>query len=322
MLQHLALGHFRVEQADSYIGEAHLVIGGNLLYALFGAAHQEGIVHQRFKVAGNLAGQLAVGAVQSVLGIDLIFRGEICLGSSQGLFAGRSTVKLTDDDHVLGLVVAVGFQGTVIQVNLVADGLVGLSRADIQDFALASDALHGRVAHGRLPDLGVRLLVGAGSGAGIGDLIVATVVGNFVLAPQPAHQAHGLGAAGAALGHTGAESLAFLGPVAQADTQDEASLGDVVQRGGLFRHVHGVEQRKQQNRGRQLHVARLPSQPRQDGPRLEVLEGVYQVVVRPAVDVEPGIAGRPELRQVVLPLLLVVNGVPLDDMAYLVAYAH
>ena len=53
-----------------------------------------------------------------------------------------------------------------------------------------------------------------------------------------------------------------------------------------------------------------------------MLEGVNQVVVGPAIDVKPGVAGGPELLQVVLPLLLVVDAVPLHHLPNLVSNAH
>ena len=53
-----------------------------------------------------------------------------------------------------------------------------------------------------------------------------------------------------------------------------------------------------------------------------MLEGVDQVVVGPAIDVEPGVAAGPELLQVVLPLLLVINGVPLHHLPDLIANTH
>ncbi len=42
MLQHLGLGHLRVEQAQGHVGEPHFVVGGDLFDAFLGAAHQEG----------------------------------------------------------------------------------------------------------------------------------------------------------------------------------------------------------------------------------------------------------------------------------------
>ena len=62
--------------------------------------------------------------------------------------------------------------------------------------------------------------------------------------------------------------------------------------------------------------------PRQHRPGLEVLERVDQVVVCPAVDVEPRVAGRAELLQVVLPLLLMVDAVPLHHLPDLITNAH
>ena len=53
-----------------------------------------------------------------------------------------------------------------------------------------------------------------------------------------------------------------------------------------------------------------------------MLEGVDQVVVGPAIDVEPGVAGGPELLQVVPPLLLMVDAVPLHHLPDLITNAH
>ena len=71
-----------------------------------------------------------------------------------------------------------------------------------------------------------------------------------------------------------------------------------------------------------MHIARLGRQPRQHRPGLKVLERVDQVVMRPAINVETGIARRPELRQVVLPLLLVPNGIARHHLPHLIPYAH
>ena len=118
------------------------------------------------------------------------------------------------------------------------------------------------------------------------------------------------------------EGFTLLRPVAQPDTEDEAPLRDVVEGGRLLGDLHRVQQRQQQDRGGQLHVSRLGGQPRQHRPGLEVLEGVDQVVVGPAIDVEPGVAGGPELLQVVLPLLLMVDAVPLHHLPDLITNAH
>ena len=53
-----------------------------------------------------------------------------------------------------------------------------------------------------------------------------------------------------------------------------------------------------------------------------MLEGIDQVVVGPAVDVKTGVAGGPELLQVVLPLLLMVDAVPRHHLPNLVTNAH
>ena len=71
-----------------------------------------------------------------------------------------------------------------------------------------------------------------------------------------------------------------------------------------------------------MHVARLSGEARQHRPGLKVLEGVDQVVVAPAIDVEAGVAGCTELLQVVLPLLLMVDAVPLNDVPDLITNAH
>ena len=210
----------------------------------------------------------------------------------------------------------------MVQRYLVPDGGVGLGRSDVEDVAAPPDPAHRRIAHGGLPDLGVRLLVGPSGGPRSGHVVVAAVVGHLVVAPQPAHQAEGFGAAGAALGHPGSEGFAFLRAVTQPDAEDEAPFRDVVEGRHLLRDLHRIQQRQQQDRGGQLHVARLGRQPRQHRPGLEVLEGVDQVVMGPAVDVEPGVAGGPELLQVILPLLLVVDAVPLHHLPDLVTNAH
>ena len=193
---------------------------------------------------------------------------------------------------------------------------------DVEDVAASADPTHRRIAHGGLPDLGVWLLVGPGGGPRAGYVVVAAVVGHLVVGPQPAHQAEGFGAAGAALGHPRSEGFTLLRAVAQPDAEDEAPFRDVVQGRHLLGHLHRIQQRQQQDRGGQLHVARLGGQPRQHRPGLEVLEGVNQVVVGPAIDVKPGVAGGPELLQVVLPLLLMVDAVPLHHLPNLVSNAH
>ena len=235
---------------------------------------------------------------------------------------GGGAKKLADDHHFLGRIVAVGLEGAMIQVKLAADGFVGLRRANVQDFALAAHPRHRRVAHGRLPDFGVRLLVGPGGRAGAGYAVITPVMRDLILAPQTAHQRHSLGATGAPLRHPGAKGFAFLRPVAQPDAQDKPPLGDVIQRSRLLRHIHRIQQRQQQHGRRQLHIARLGRQPRQHRPGLKVLERVDQVVMRPAINVETGIARRPELRQVVPPLLLVPDGIPRHHLPHLIAYAH
>ena len=51
-------------------------------------------------------------------------------------------------------------------------------------------------------------------------------------------------------------------------------------------------------------------------------EGVYQVVVRPTIDVEPCIPRGPELLQMIAPLLLYIQGVPRDYLPDLVSDLH
>ena len=53
-----------------------------------------------------------------------------------------------------------------------------------------------------------------------------------------------------------------------------------------------------------------------------MLEGVDQEMITVAVGVEPGVVDRPKLSEQTLPLLLVVNGVPQDDMSHLVSGPH
>jgi hypothetical protein len=55
---------------------------------------------------------------------------------------------------------------------------------------------------------------------------------------------------------------------------------------------------------------------------VEMLEGVDQVMVGPAVDVKAHIPRGAELLQMVSPLCLVVNAVPDDYLAYLVTGPH
>ena len=119
--------------------------------------------------------------------------------------------------------------------------------ADVQDVAAATDPAHRRIAHGGLPDRGMRLLVGPGSGTRAGHVVVAAVVGHLIVAPQSTHQAQGFGAAGAALGHPRAEGFALLRAVAQPDAQDETPLRDVVQCRHLLGDFHRVQQRQQQD---------------------------------------------------------------------------
>tara|TARA_Y100001001_G_scaffold66696_1_gene64339 strand:- start:2227 stop:2421 length:195 start_codon:yes stop_codon:yes gene_type:complete len=53
-----------------------------------------------------------------------------------------------------------------------------------------------------------------------------------------------------------------------------------------------------------------------------VLERVDQKVVTEAVGVETGVTGGSELGQVVLPLLLMVHGIPQYDMSNLITGPH
>ena len=118
------------------------------------------------------------------------------------------------------------------------------------------------------------------------------------------------------------KALELLRPVTKAYAQNEPSLRNVVQRGHLLGHIYRVQQGQKDDRCRQLHIAGFRRQPTKHRPRLEMLEGVDQVVMPPAEYIEPGVPGGPELFQVVLPLLLMVYGITVDYMAHLVAYAH
>ena len=256
------------------------------------------------------------------MGVDLVFPRELGAGPFQCLLVGRGAVELAHNDHILGDVVAVFLEGLMVQRYLAPDGSVGLGGPDVEDVAAPGDPPHCRIAHRGLPDLGVWLLEGPGGGTRAGDVEVAAVVGDLILGPQAAHQPERLGAAGAAMGQAGSERLKLLRPVAQADAEDEAPFGDVVQGSRLLGDVHRVQQRQQQDRGGQLHVSRFGGQSGQHGPGLEVLEGIDQVMVAPAIDVEPGVARGPKLLQVVLPLLLMVDAVPLHHVPDLITNAH
>ena len=116
------------------------------------------------------------------------------------------------------------------------------------------------------------------------------MVGNLFIGPQPAHQTQRFGTTGAALRHPGPEGFTLLRAVTQPDAQNEAPLRDVVQSRNLLGDLHRIQQRQQQDRGGQFHVSRLGGQPRQHRPGLEMLERVDQVMVGPAIDVEPSVA--------------------------------
>jgi hypothetical protein len=53
-----------------------------------------------------------------------------------------------------------------------------------------------------------------------------------------------------------------------------------------------------------------------------MLERVNQIMVRPAIDVKAGVAGSPELLQVLPPLLLQVNAAPEDHLTNLITDLH
>ena len=90
----------------------------------------------------------------------------------------------------------------------------------------------------------------------------------------------------------------------------------------LLGDVHGVHKWKQQDGCRQFHVPRLRGQPRQHRQRLEVLEWINQIMMRPTVDIESGIPRGAELLQLVLPLLLQADRIPVDDLTNLVSDFH
>ena len=185
--------------------------------------------------------------------------------------------------------------------------LVGLSGADEKRVPFAANPSDGGVAHRGQPNLGMRLLIRSGGGPSVGHIEETPVMCHLVLGPQANHKLQSFGVAGRPVFKTGPESLELLRSVSQPQAEDESSLGDVVDGCDLLGDVHGIQKWKQQDGCRQFHVPWLRGQPRQHRQRLEVLEWINQIMMRPTVDIKSGIPRGTELLQLVLPLLLQAN---------------
>lgn len=72
VLQHRPLGHQRIEQAQADLGEAELGVHRDLLDTLLRVAQYEGVVDECLQAAGDLVGQLSVGALQAVAAVYLV----------------------------------------------------------------------------------------------------------------------------------------------------------------------------------------------------------------------------------------------------------
>ncbi len=91
------------------------------------------------------------------------------------------------------------------------------------------------------------------------------------------------------------ECLVLLVAVAQPGAEDEAPLGDDVERRHLLGDVHRIEQRQQQHRRADPHRSGLGGQTGERGHRLDLLERRREVVLPHDDEVEPGVARRPHL---------------------------
>jgi hypothetical protein len=141
----------------------------------------------------------------------------------------------------------------------------------------------------------VRLLHRAQHHARAREMEEAAVVGHLVVRPEALDDLEALHEAPHPLLGRDAEGLVLLLAIAEAHPEDEAPLGDDVERGDLLGHVHRIEQRQQDHGGADPHRARLRGEPRQRGQALHLLERRGQEVLAHHDETEAGVARRPDL---------------------------
>ena len=96
------------------------------------------------------------------------------------------------------------------------------------------------------------LLHRLGAEAARRHLVEAAGEARRVLAPQRPHQADRLARAGGAIGERHAGRLEFVGQPADADAEQEAAVGQDVERRCRLRHRHRVAQRQHEDAGAEL----------------------------------------------------------------------
>ena len=104
----------------------------------------------------------------------------------------------------------------------------------------------------RYPDWRMGFLRWGKGQPGVVHLPVLAVEVDLVPAPQQFHQLDGLLESADAIPTVGAECGKFRHPVTQTHPENEVPVADVVQRHRLFRDVHRIVVREQQDAGEQL----------------------------------------------------------------------
>ena len=171
-------------------------------------------------------------------------------------------------------------------------------RIDDPGVGHARRALDGAIVVGREPDGRVWFLDRPQRHAGPGEVEEPPVMGHLVPGPQPLDHLEALEKARHALLALHAEGFVLLLAVPEPRPEDEAPLADDVERRHLLGHVDRVQQRQQEHRGADPHRARLGRQARERRQRLDLLEGRREVVLPHHDEVEPGVASRPHLLDV------------------------
>ena len=160
--------------------------------------------------------------------------------------------------------------------------LLGRRGGDEPTVAEASDAAHGGLAASADPDGGAGLLDRRGVHDGVVHGVEASVEGHGLTGPEEAHEDHGLIRAGAALLGGYAGGLEVLGCVAaQADTQEQATAGEVVQGGQLLGEDDGVSRGQDHDAGAELHGGRARGDEGHEGGGLQGVSRADDAVAEP-----------------------------------------
>ena len=203
------------------------------------------------------------------------------------------------DDRQLGRERATGLaQGLAVHAHLALEHLELGVRVDDPGVAQARRAHHRGIVVGREPHRRVGPLHRAQHHARAGEVEEAPVMRHLIPRPQPLDDLQALHQAPHPLLGRDPERLVLLLAIAQPHAEDEAPLGDDVERGHLLGHVHRIEQRQQDHGGAHPHGPRLGGEPGERGQALHLLERRREEVLAHHDEVEAGVAGGPDLLDV------------------------